>query len=67
MKTEKNFKIEISAVGSTNSFTAVYGKTPKTALAAARRLYPNYDYHLWSLQDNGEWAYEYNIGQHGIE
>lgn len=59
---EKNYKIKVSFLYSITTLATVYGTTPKNALRAARRLYPNdYDYYLWSLQDNGEWAYDRKI------
>jgi len=66
MKAEKNYQIKVSAIGAENTFASVFGKTPKTALSAAKRLYPDdYEYRLWSLRENGEWGYDYNIGKHG--
>lgn len=62
MKTEKNYQIRVAGKGNENTFAKVFGQTEKSATAAAKRIYPgDYDYYLYELMDNGEWAYMHRV------
>ena len=57
MTQRKNYQIRVSEKGSQTVIKVVYGKLAITALAAAKRMYPNHDYYQWALMENGEYAY----------
>lgn len=61
----KTYKIKVTYKGSESVIREVFGKTPQTALTAAKRMYDKnqYDYFLWELMDNGEWGYLHKIRQ----
>lgn len=60
--TEKNYQVRITGRGCPDYFAKVFGTTAKSAIAAARRLYPgDYDYYLWHLYPNGEWGYDFKV------